>query len=69
MMEENPFPVEIFWNKEDAAEVARAKEAFEKYIRQGWFAFAITHENKRYQIFEFDPELERVFLFPLVEGG
>ncbi|MFQ6075217.1 MAG: hypothetical protein ACE5Z5_03645 [Candidatus Bathyarchaeia archaeon] len=68
-MEETPITVEISWNKEDMGEVARAKETFEGYVRQGWFAFALRHDNKRYQIFEFDPELERVFLFPLVEGG
>ena len=68
-MKENVQKIQISWNKENAEEVALAKKKFEEYIRQGWLAFTITSDNKKVQIFTFNPVLEKIFLVPLSEGG
>jgi len=48
--------------------VELARETFAEYLVKGYIAFAESSKGKR-QIFTFDPELEKIVLAPLVEGG
>lgn len=59
----------ISWDKENAKEVVLAEKKFKEHVRQGWLAFTISPDNKKIQIFDFNPELEKLFLVPLSEGG
>ena len=61
--------VTLSWDKEDPEEIASAEKMFIKYIRKGWLAFQVTSDNRKRQVFSFDPELGSVQLVPLVEGG
>ena len=67
--EERVRMITLSWDKEDTEEIASAEEMFIKYIRKGWLAFQVTSDNRKRQVFSFDPELGRVQLVPLVEGG
>jgi hypothetical protein len=62
-------PFTLTWRMEDPKEVSLAKERFMEYVKAGWLAFVVTPENRRVQVFEFDPRLERVVLIPFAEGG
>lgn len=62
-------PITLTWKKEDPTEVDLVKERFIEYVKAGWLAFAVTPENRRVQIFEFDPRLEMIVLIPFAEGG
>ena len=77
-MEQKPIPNEprsgrrpftLTWRMEDPKEVSFAKERFMEYVKAGWLAFAVTSENRRVQVFEFDPRLEKMVLIPFAEGG
>lgn len=61
--------ITLSWNKEDPEEVASVENMFKEYTRKGWLAFALTLDNRKKQLFSFDPELGRIQLVPLVEGG
>ena len=61
--------ITLSWDKEDPEETASAQKMFIKYIRRGWLAFQVTSDNRKRQVFSFDPELRKVQLVPLVEGG
>jgi len=61
--------ITLSWDKGDPEETASAEKVFTKYIRKGWLAFHVTSDNRNRQVFSFDPELGRVQLVPLVEGG
>jgi len=62
-------PLTLTWKMEEPGEVSSAKERFTECVKAGWLAFAVTPENRRVQIFEFDPRLERIVLIPFAEGG
>jgi len=62
-------PITLTWKMGDPRDVSLAKERFMEYLKAGWLAFAVTSENKRIQIFEFDPRLETIVLIPFAEGG
>jgi len=77
-LEQNPIPndprserrpLTLTWRMEDQEEVSLAKKRFMEYLKAGWLAFAVTPENRRVQIFEFDPRLEKIVLIPFAEGG
>lgn len=61
--------INVSWNKKKDEEIILAKRKFEEYIRQGWFAFVITSDNKKKLILNFDPALENIFFFPVSVGG
>jgi len=61
--------IRISWNKEKPEEVALAKQKFEEYLRQGWFAFKFSSDNKKTLVLAFDPALEKILLIPASEGG
>lgn len=68
-IEERARMITLSWDKEDPAEIASAEKMFTKYIRKGWLAFQVTSDNRKRQVFSFDPKLGSVQLVPLVEGG
>jgi len=60
----------IHWNKENSKEVAVAEETFERYLKAGWMACKLeASEERRVQIFNFDPNLPIIILLPPVGGG
>jgi hypothetical protein len=60
----------IAWDSEKQDEVAVAREAFNKLVGKGYFAFNVKGEAKQgKRITEFDPEQERLILVPPVAGG
>lgn len=61
--------ITLTWNKEDPEEVASAEKMFREYTRKGWLALEVTSDNRKKQVFSFDPESGRIQLVPLVEGG
>ena len=56
------------WAKNSPEEVRRAKDTFREYVEKGWLATGEI-DGRRKQIFSFDPNLERIVLFPLILGG
>jgi len=68
-IEGNPPRIEISWDSEDEQDTILAEKLFLNYTRQGWFAFKSLPEGKMAQIFNFQKELKKIILFPLVEGG
>ena len=61
--------IEISWSLKRASEVQAARKKFKEYTRQGWLAFRLASDNRKVQIYEFDPCVEKIFLVPLAEGG
>jgi len=68
-IEERARMITLSWDKEDPEEIASAGKMFIKYTRKGWLAFQVTSDNRKRQVFSFDPKLGSVQLVPLVEGG
>jgi len=68
-IEGNPPRIEILWDSKDEQDTTLAEKLFLNYTRQGWFAFKSLPEGKMAQIFNFQKELKKIILFPLVEGG
>jgi len=56
------------WDKYCPEEVIRAKETFREYVEKGWLATGEI-DGKRKQIFSFDPNLDKIVLFPVILGG
>jgi len=61
--------IELSWNKHDSVEVASAQKTFTEYARKGWLAFEVMSDNRKKQVFSFNPEAEKVYLTRVVEGG
>ena len=57
------------WTKDDVDEVKRAEKTFTSYLKKGWIAFAVTPDEKRIHVYAFDPNVEKIILAPIVEGG
>jgi len=60
--------VKIVWQKDRPEEVKRAAEAFQRYMLDGWIAFA-ERDGKKTQIFTFDPDLDEIIIAPIMFGG
>jgi len=58
----------LTWSKDNLEEVALAEKTFREHIIKGWLAFGETSGEKK-QIFTFNPNLEKIVLAPIVEGG
>ena len=67
--EESVRMIMLSWNKEDPEEIASAEKTFREYARKGWLAFVVTSDDKKKQVFTFNPEFGRIQLVRLVEGG
>ena len=61
--------VKIAWNSENDKEIAVAREAFDKMIKDGWTAFREKMGIKGDKIRIFDPDAERILLVPPISGG
>lgn len=61
--------IRLAWNGKDQEEVKRAEAKFKEYVRSGWLAYYLNEDKEKVQIFSFNPDIEEVFLIPLVEGG
>ncbi|MDQ1281423.1 MAG: hypothetical protein QG670_2688 [Thermoproteota archaeon] len=61
--------IRLSWNRNDLEEVKMAEAKFKEYVRSGWLAYYLNVDKEKVQIFSFNPDLEEVFLIPLVEGG
>jgi len=59
----------VAWSKDDAEEVRRAGEIFRKYLMAGWIAYTVTSDNRKVQVFSFNPEFDEIVLVPIVSGG
>ncbi len=67
--EGEPVIIRLAWDREDQEEVKRAEAKFKEYVRSGWLAFYLNADKEKVQIFSFNPDVEEVFLIPIVEGG
>lgn len=61
--------MKISWNSENEAEIAAARETFEKRKKDGWSAFREKLGSKGERINTFDPDAERIILVPPISGG
>jgi len=55
------------WNKDDAEDVAKAKDFFKNLTKQGWLATRRSGELQR--ILDFKSEYEELIFIPFAEGG
>jgi hypothetical protein len=49
--------------------VKRAEDIFRKYVMEGWIAYTVTSDDRKIQIFTFNPELDEIVLTPIMFGG
>jgi hypothetical protein len=61
--------VRLVWDKRNQEEVKLTEEKFRKYVQSGWMAYSVNIDKEKVQLFDFNPDLEEIFLIPLVEGG
>lgn len=61
----------IMWSKDNAEEVAEAKETFDRHRKKGFAAFHVTGKDgaKGTQMNEFDPNAERIIFVKQMSGG
>jgi hypothetical protein len=60
---------EITWHKNNTGEIAHAEEVFKRCLIEGWIAYTVTSDDRKTQIFTFDPELELIVIVPILYGG
>ncbi|KON30829.1 hypothetical protein AC480_00190 [miscellaneous Crenarchaeota group archaeon SMTZ1-55] len=63
-----PDKMTVTWDVDNSQEVAHAGETFRQYLADGWMAFSDDPRGRR-QIFQFNPQLERIVLVPPLGGG
>ena len=59
----------ITWSRSNAEEVRRAEDTFKKYLIAGWIAYTVTSDNRKVQVFSFNPEFDEIVLVPIISGG
>lgn len=57
----------ITWDRNDARDVAEARDFFTKLTRQGWLA--ATREGTFKRALDFKPEYSELWFIPISEGG
>jgi hypothetical protein len=57
------------WRNDDPGAKKRAEELFRKYVMEGWIAYTVTADDRKVQIFTFNPELDEIVLTPIMFGG
>lgn len=62
---------EITWDADNAQEVATAREMFNAMIAKGYQAFeqGTSKGQRGNRVTSFDPDLEKLVLFPHLQGG
>jgi hypothetical protein len=70
LMEEWTLPNElnVSWKAENSQEVTYAEKKFKEYLADGWMAFSDNPDGRK-QIFNFNPQTERIILIPPLGGG
>lgn len=58
----------VIWSRNNAKDIAIAEKTFKEYIRKGWLAIGEVSGKKK-QIFDFNPDLEKIVLSPFMIGG
>lgn len=63
--------VKTIWDRNNADEVANAKQTFDNLRKKGYLAFRVTGKDgeKGEQMTEFDPTAERMIMVPQMRGG
>lgn len=62
--------VKTSWSKDSPVEVEVARAAFDTLKAKGYLAFSVEERGEKgSKIDEFDPNLERIIMFPPVVGG
>lgn len=62
----------LIWDSDDLIGINVAKKEFEAKLKQGYLAFKsedIGGQKRGEQIYEFDPNYERIILAPPMRGG
>lgn len=57
----------LLWRKDDAEDVAKAKDFFQSLTKQGWLA--TRRKGGLQRILDFKGEYEELVFIPFVEGG
>lgn len=60
--------IRLTWNKGNVEEIERAEKIFNEYREKGWLAVGEI-AGRKIQIFNFNPDLEKIILIPLELGG
>jgi hypothetical protein len=62
---------EVTWSSDNEAEVLTARETFQRMTREGYQAFrpGASKGQRGNRITEFDPAIEKMVLFPQLQGG
>ena len=58
----------VIWRNDKVEEILFAEKTFKEYITKGWIAIGEVAGKKK-QIFNFDPNLDKILLAPLMVGG
>ena len=59
-----------FWTPDEPEQTRIAREKFDHYRKQGFVACIVVHDGKTgFQISQFDPEAEEIFMLGLADGG
>ena len=63
--------LEVTWSSDNEAEVLTARETFQRMTREGYQAFrpGASKGQRGNRITEFDPAIEKMVLFPQLQGG
>ena len=59
----------VNWRTDDPGAVKQAEDLFRKYVMEGWIAYTVTADDRKIQIFTFNPALEEIVLTPIMFGG
>jgi hypothetical protein len=57
----------LTWRKDDAEDVAKARDFFQNLTKQGWLA--TRHSGGLQRILDFKAEYEELVFIPFAEGG
>jgi len=62
--------LKVTWDSEKQVEVDAARRQFEELMKKNYIAFSVKKDGeKNKKISEFNPELEKMILVPMIQGG
>lgn len=60
----------VMWNRDSAAEVGIARDAFNKLKAEGYTAYSVKKNGEQNEVIrEFDPKAEKLIMVPAMVGG
>ena len=61
----------VIWNRDNPDEVEMARKQFAEFKKKKFAAFSVRGKEgeKAEQIFDFDPNAERIIFVPAMQGG